>query len=345
MRSYLTSAALAATAFANDSCKILVLSGGGSNGAWEMGVFYGLVNYGNADDFTYDVVSGISAGSINTLAFAGWDIGKEKEAAQWGSDLWKNLKTSDVWQNWTLSIAEGLTMKAGLLDNSPLLAYMQGLVKDNFTKYGRRVSIGSANVNTGEFHVFDQKNTALEDLARASFASASIPTVFPPYNWEGIGLFMDGGTIYNVNIQSAIEQCMEIVDDESKITIDVFVCDSPQGSVEDIDDAGKTIENVLRSRKIHSAFHGTNELTTDKKAHSTVNWRYLVYQTQTKAGGISELEFNGDKTWPMQEQGRQDAQTALNAGESTHFELFDSYADSDELRSEFETFGDFMNFI
>jgi len=26
-------------------------------------------------------VSGISAGSINTLALAGWEIGKEKEAA------------------------------------------------------------------------------------------------------------------------------------------------------------------------------------------------------------------------------------------------------------------------
>ena len=62
-------------------CTALVLSGGGSNGAWEVGVLWGLLNYGNPNDFKYDVVSGISAGSINTLALAGWDIGKEKEAA------------------------------------------------------------------------------------------------------------------------------------------------------------------------------------------------------------------------------------------------------------------------
>ena len=84
MRSYLMQAALGATAYSTantDSCTALVLSGGGSNGAWEIGVLWGLVNYGNPDDFKYDVVSGISAGSINALALAGWEVGKEKEAA------------------------------------------------------------------------------------------------------------------------------------------------------------------------------------------------------------------------------------------------------------------------
>ena len=158
MRSYLTQTVIAATALASEtsahSCTALVLSGGGSNGAWEVGVLWGLLNYGNPDDFKYDVVSGISAGSINTLAMAGYEIGKEKELADWVSDLWKNLKTSDVWQNWTLSIAEGLTVKAGLLDNSPLLAYMESIA-ENFTDYERRVTIGAGNVNTGEFHTFD----------------------------------------------------------------------------------------------------------------------------------------------------------------------------------------------
>ena len=201
MRSYLNYSLFATAALASqENCKALVMSGGGSNGAWEIGVFWGLVNYGNSDDFAYDVVTGVSAGSINTLALSGWEVGQEKEAAQWASDLWNNLKTSDVWKNWTLSIAEGLTIKAGLLDNSPLLAFMEGVVKDNFTKYGRRVSLSAANVNTGEFHKFDQTTTPITDLAKAAFASASIPTIFPPYNWEGVGLFMDGGTIKNVDI-------------------------------------------------------------------------------------------------------------------------------------------------
>ena len=205
MRSYLKQAGIVTTALSasQDHCTALVLSGGGANGAWEMGVLWGLLNYGNPDDFRYDVVSGISAGSINTLLLASTEIGDEKAAAQMGSDLLKNLKTSDVWQNWTLSIVEGLTMKGGLLDNSPLLAFMENIAS-TFKGYGRRVSIGAANVNTGELHIFDQTNTSITDLARAAFASSSIPGVFPPYEWDGIGVFMDGGTINNVNILSAV---------------------------------------------------------------------------------------------------------------------------------------------
>ena len=60
-----------------DVCRALVMSGGGSNGAWEAGVLWGFINYGTPSDFTYDVVSGVSAGSMNTAAFAGYAIGDE----------------------------------------------------------------------------------------------------------------------------------------------------------------------------------------------------------------------------------------------------------------------------
>jgi len=265
------------------------------------------VNYGNPDDFAYDVVAGVSAGSIITLGMAGWEVGQETEAAQWLSDLWLNLKSADVWKNWTLSIAEGLTMKAGLLDNSPLLAFMEKVVSDNFTKYGRRVSLSAANVNTGEFHTFDQKTTPITDLAKAAFASASIPTIFPPFNWDGVGLFMDGGTIKNVDIQAAINQCMEVVDDESKITIDVLVCSPSQETVEAQTDVGKTITNMMRSREVNSAFHGIDAYQTDKKAHPNVNFRYLLFQEGEHADTYHELEFDGAKTWPLQVEGRADA--------------------------------------
>ena len=83
MRSFIAQASLAVSvaAASADSCTALVLSGGGSNGAWEIGVLWGLLNYGDPDDFKYDVVSGISAGSINALGMAGYEIGKEKDAA------------------------------------------------------------------------------------------------------------------------------------------------------------------------------------------------------------------------------------------------------------------------
>ena len=93
-------AVLASTAFAKkkqENCKALALSGGGNNGSWEVGVFWGMVNYGDADDFKFDVMTGVSAGAINTGVMAGWEIGREKELADWGSDLWNNLSSSDIY--------------------------------------------------------------------------------------------------------------------------------------------------------------------------------------------------------------------------------------------------------
>jgi len=49
-----------------------VLSGGGNNGAWEAGVLWGLANYGNETDYYYDVMTGVSAGSLNSASIAGF---------------------------------------------------------------------------------------------------------------------------------------------------------------------------------------------------------------------------------------------------------------------------------
>ena len=56
------------------------MSGGGSNGAWEAGILWGLVHYGDASQYTYDVVTGISIGSVNAAGLAIWEIGDELEA-------------------------------------------------------------------------------------------------------------------------------------------------------------------------------------------------------------------------------------------------------------------------
>ena len=76
--SLFSAAVLAGITNAKDVCRGLVLSGGGNNGSWEAGVLYGLVNNGDPADFEWDVVSGVSAGSINTLAVAGYPLGQEK---------------------------------------------------------------------------------------------------------------------------------------------------------------------------------------------------------------------------------------------------------------------------
>lgn len=97
------------------------MSGGGANGAWEAGVFWGLNYYGNQGDFDYDVVSGVSAGSINTAALAGWAPEDGKAAAEYISQTMQTLTNPDVWKEWPLGLAIGATIKPGLLNDGPLL--------------------------------------------------------------------------------------------------------------------------------------------------------------------------------------------------------------------------------
>ena len=60
------------------SCKALAMSGGGSKGSYEAGVLYGLVNNDpDKTNYAYDVVTGVSAGSINTVAVSLFAPGDE----------------------------------------------------------------------------------------------------------------------------------------------------------------------------------------------------------------------------------------------------------------------------
>ena len=65
-----------------DYCYALALSGGGAFGTYETGVVWGLLHYGNPDDYRWDVFTGISAGSINAGMFAVWPKGKEVEMSE-----------------------------------------------------------------------------------------------------------------------------------------------------------------------------------------------------------------------------------------------------------------------
>ena len=94
-----------------DSCRALVMSGGGSNGAWEVGVLYGLINNGITSDYEYDVVTGVSIGSINAFFMALWPLGQEKEMIQTLSDIWNTNTSATFFKNWPLSPAQGLMNK------------------------------------------------------------------------------------------------------------------------------------------------------------------------------------------------------------------------------------------
>ena len=97
----------------------MVLSGGGSNGAWEAGILWGLANSDHPEDFHYDVMTGISAGALNTAGVAGFAPEELTEAAQFLSDTWASLDNSIIYQLWgDKSFLEGCLYEKGCLDDS-----------------------------------------------------------------------------------------------------------------------------------------------------------------------------------------------------------------------------------
>ena len=164
-------------------CRALALSGGSNYGSWEVGVIWGLLHYGDPADFAWDVITGVSAGAINTSATAVFETGDELAMSEFLSDAWANLTSPDIWVEWP---NEGPVMalfnKPGMLDTSPAINYMTELIAP-YKEIKRRFTVAAVDANTGDYEVFDQTNVTFEELPQAGFSSGSIPTVFPPQHF------------------------------------------------------------------------------------------------------------------------------------------------------------------
>lgn len=236
----------------------MAISGGGTKVAYQLGVVHSFAHLSNdsASQYQYDVVSGVSAGSINNGLFSLFPRGQEKEMTEFGAKIVQNFNSSVVFRNWPDGgVLAGLTTKPGIFDDTPLWSFLNETVKrTNATKIYRKLVVSSASVKTGAYHAFNE-SVGLENLATIIKASASIPGVFPPTPYEG-DLFMDGGTEWNTNIVTAINRCLETVS-QSQIVLDVIISDSVYNVQEN--KTGNTLDNYLRDRALKNYYHYFND--------------------------------------------------------------------------------------
>ena len=132
------------------------------------------------------------------------------------------MKSEDVWVQREGSVHDLIFKEPSLLDDSPGVVTLKDIVDDEGV-IARRFAVTAVDVNTGDYVVMDQTNTPVEDLAQSAIASGSLPGIFPPQQMNGY-VFMDGGTVWDVNLTSAVEQCKEIVEDYSDIIVDIAIC-------------------------------------------------------------------------------------------------------------------------
>ena len=196
-------------------------------GAFEVGALWGL--YFNDDEktaskYSYDIITGVSAGALNTFALSLFEQGDEENAIKFLSEQWQSLGGRDVYKEWRKvgGIVDGVLNEYGAFDTSPLNQTLHGFLNQFGGKLKRKFVVSCSDVNSGSYVLFNESDS---DPVKQIISSAAIPFVFPHINWdESDVVCMDGGMIYNTNLVSAVQRCRDEVDDDSLITLDILVC-------------------------------------------------------------------------------------------------------------------------
>jgi predicted acylesterase/phospholipase RssA len=179
---------------AQPSPSILLLSGGGSHGAWGAGVLNG---WSQAARPTFHIVTGISTGALQaTFAF----LGGEQYDAQL-RQAYTTVRNRDVYRNrfvLTLPFANSLRTTKPLrrMIEQHLTDDVLAEVAQRFREEGRLLFVGTVDLDSGGFRVWDLTGLAMRGEYRLYrdivWASASIPVVFQPIELHE-SLHVDGG--------------------------------------------------------------------------------------------------------------------------------------------------------
>jgi NTE family protein len=172
----------------------LVLAGGGSFGAIQVGMLHSLVTHG----VCADMVVGSSVGSLNGAYYAGNPTLKGIEDL---GTIWRGLRRRDVFPvSWTAML--------GFLVRRNFLAEPRGLrtlIENNLTYRNLEeakipIHIVATDILTGGTVVLSKGSAA-----QAIIASAAIPVVFPPVRFEDAYL-VDGAISSNTAVKVAVDQ-------------------------------------------------------------------------------------------------------------------------------------------
>lgn len=220
--------------------KALVMSGGGSKGAFEVGVLRYLHDHENVE---YDIIAGVSVGALNASMLA---TGPMKETLPILEKVWfEGIKgNSSVWKHYLLWHMVGCVIGTSLLSLGTLLCailggplgltiflalltlgslyvpyhfietlrsvYRTGPLRSIVRKYldleklktsGKKLLVGAVAYETGEYRCADETNP---DIIKWIMASSSFPLFFPLEKIEGLN-WTDGGVTNVVPLQDAIE--------------------------------------------------------------------------------------------------------------------------------------------
>ena len=167
--------------------KALVLSGGGSKGAYQVGVLQRWMEEERRD---YELLCGVSVGALNCAVLSTVQLAQPVRAYNKLNTFWKGLTTAKVRKNWSVFREVASLWKPSVYDSSPLNAWARKELTPKLLRAsGRKLVVGAVSWETGEYALADQDS---EDIVDWVLASASYPVMLSPVKIKG-KLWTDGG--------------------------------------------------------------------------------------------------------------------------------------------------------
>jgi len=183
---------------------ILTLTGGGSRGAFGTGLLVGWSDKGEIPKF--DIVTGVSTGAVMApFIFLGGDELDKVE------HFYTKMYTEDVFvSTWTNFFGYGHIMNAKplkkLFSRNFNKAFLDKIAAEH--KKGRRLYIGTTNIDTGQLIVWDMGAIASSDredkyqrFADIVYASSALPVYLPP---QYMSVDVNGKDYYQMHVDGGI---------------------------------------------------------------------------------------------------------------------------------------------
>jgi len=194
----------------------LVLSGGGANGAFEVGALQHLIGF---KKIHYDVICGVSVGALNGAILAQYPKGKEAEAVDHLVNIWDGVcRDSDIYKKWYWGLLGLLpaAWKGSAYCTDPLKHIVQEhLDPARLKSSGKKFRVGGVCWNTGEYRLWGERNA---DIVNGVLASSAFPLFFEDIPIDGFW-YTDGGLRDITPIKAAIDLGCD--------RIDVIQCGGP----------------------------------------------------------------------------------------------------------------------
>lgn len=291
----------------------LVLSGGGSKGAFQLGALETLQEQG----YTYNSIAGVSVGALNGALISAGELDRLGE-------IWRTITEEQVYRKRSLvELASAyLLYKIGLrkpplavYSNKPLAKLIEKEIKG--LEFDLPLKIGRVELQSGKY--ISTINPGSPDFGKQLLASSAIPVIWDPVKIDG-KFVVDGGIRNITPLKEIILQ-----DPDQIIVITTEPRDKPpqKEKIKDIFDIAKRAigimldeifdEDIERCLQINELVRQAEQKGVELKSRSGRVLKYiditLIEPSETLGSG---LDFGRKRLDRLIEKGKEAARKAVS---------------------------------